>query len=147
LKTEQVVPEETAQHSTGADTDLCKSINASPTRPPLLRQNDQKPSSKRFLTTQDITDIIHRYEAGDTTQQIATHCSISKTRVATILREQGITIRRQGLNDEQVREAGTLYAAGNSLAQLGARFDVSHTTVAAALGQQGIQLRPRPGWR
>lgn len=76
-----------------------------------------------------------------------THCSISKTRVATTLREQGITIRCQGLNDEQVREAATLYAAGNSLAKIGARFDVSHTTVAAALRQQGIQLRPRPGWR
>ncbi|MDT5048472.1 MAG: hypothetical protein QOG75_4360 [Mycobacterium sp.] len=77
----------------------------------------------------------------------AAQCSISKTRVATILREQGITIRRQGLNDEQVREAATLYAAGNSLAKIGARFDVSHTTVAAALRQQGIQLRLRPGWR
>jgi hypothetical protein len=126
--------------------DLRKSINASPTRPPLLRQNDQKPRAKRFLTSQEITDIIHRYEVGDTTQQIATHCSISKARVATILGEQGITIRRQGLNDEQVREAATLYAAGNSLAQIGARFDVSHTTVAAALRRHGVQLRPRPGW-
>ena len=68
-------------------------------------------------------------------------------RVATMLRQEGITLRRQGLNDEQVNEAATLYAAGKSLAWLGARFGISHTTIAIALRQQGIQLRPRPGWR
>lgn len=70
-----------------------------------------------------------------------------KTRVATVLRKEGTCIRRQGLKDEQVREAVTLYAAGNSLAWLGERYDVSHTTVATALRRQGIQLRPRPGWQ
>ena len=64
-----------------------------------------------------------------------------------MLREQGITIRRQGLTSEQVSEAAKLYAAGHSLAWLGARYGVSHTTVATALRRQGIQLRPRPGWR
>jgi DNA-directed RNA polymerase specialized sigma24 family protein len=84
--------------------------------------------------------------SGDTTQQIGACYGISKTRVATILREQGITIRRQGLNDDQVREVAQLYATGKSLAWLGARFGVSHTTVATALRRQRIQLRPRPGW-
>ena len=64
-----------------------------------------------------------------------------------MLRQEGITLRRQGLNDEQVNEAAALYAAGKSLAWLGARFGVSHTTIAIALRQQGIQLRPRPGRR
>jgi transcriptional regulator of aromatic amino acid metabolism len=63
-----------------------------------------------------------------------------------VLREQGVAIRRQGLNDEQVSEAAMLYAAGRSLAWLGARYDVSHTTVATALRRHGFQLRRRPGW-
>jgi transcriptional regulator of aromatic amino acid metabolism len=71
---------------------------------------------------------------------------ISKTRVASVLREQGVTIRRQGMSDEQVKEAATLYAAGKSLAWLGDRYGVSHATVATALRRQGLQLRPRPGW-
>jgi len=90
---------------------------------------------------------VYRYKAGETTQQVGNIYGISKTRVATILCEQGITIRRQSLNDEQIREASALYATGKSLAWLGARFGVSHTTIAAALKQQGVQLRPRPGWR
>jgi len=66
--------------------------------------------------------------------------------VATVLHEQGIAIRRQGLTSEQSAEAGMLYSDGKSLAWLGARYGVSHTTVAAALRRQGMQLRPRPGW-
>lgn len=88
-----------------------------------------------------------RYEAGETTQRVGARYGISKTRVATVLREQGVTIRRQGLTDKQAKEAAALYIAGKSLAWLGAHFDVSHTTVASALRRDGVRLRSRPGWR
>jgi CENP-B N-terminal DNA-binding domain len=127
--------------------DLRKSVNESPARPPLLSQDVRKPRSKRFLTPQDVVDIVQRYGVGETTRQIGHHYGISKTRIATILRKQGITIRSQGLTDEQVSEAATLYAAGRSLAWLGARYGVFHTSIATAFRRQGIQLRPRPGWR
>jgi hypothetical protein len=126
--------------------DQRKSITASPPRSPQPPNHGPKPRSKRFLTAADLADIAQSYEAGETTQQIGAHYGISKTRVATILREHGVPVRRQGLTDEQVSEAANLYAAGKSLAWLGARYGVSHTTVAPALRQQGIQLRPRPGW-
>jgi transcriptional regulator of aromatic amino acid metabolism len=99
------------------------------------------------MTAEDVTDIVDRYESRETTQEIGKRYGISKTRVATHLREQGITIRRQGLNSEQVNEAGNLYAVGKSLTWLGVRYGVSHTTVAAALRRQGVQLRARPGWK
>lgn len=127
--------------------DLQERIAATPTRPHLPGQDARKPRSKRFLRPEDVANLVHRYEAGETTQQIGDRLGISKTRVATILREQGVTIRRQGLNGEQVREAATLYSAGKSLAWIGARFGVSHTTVATALRRQGFDLRARRGWR
>lgn len=114
-------------------SDLRKRIGESLPRPPLLYQDKPKTRSKRFLTPQDIADIVARYEAGDTTQQIGTLYGISKTRVATVLRDQGITIRRQGLTNEQVREAAKLYVSGKSLGWLAARFGVSHTTIAVFL--------------
>lgn len=126
--------------------DLRQRINGSPSRPPLLRHDGLPPRTKRFLSADDIDDILQNYESGDTTEQIGNRYSISKTRVATVLREQGIAIRRQGLTQEQVRKAAGLYAKGRSTAWLGARYNVSHTTVAAALRRKGIQLRPRPGW-
>jgi transcriptional regulator of aromatic amino acid metabolism len=111
-----------------------------------LYQDDPKSRTKRFLTAQDTADIVARYQVGETTQQVGNRYGISKTRVATVLREQGITLRRQGLDDDQVKEAATLYVSGRSLAWLGLRYDVSHTTVATALRRHGFQLRRRPGW-
>jgi hypothetical protein len=96
--------------------DLRERINASTPRPPLLCQERSKIRSKRFLSAQDITDIVARHEVGETTQQVGSRYGISKARVATILRDRGIAIRRQGLNDVQVSEAAMLYAAGKSLA-------------------------------
>jgi transcriptional regulator of aromatic amino acid metabolism len=113
----------------------------------LSLQDVRKPRSKRFLSADDIADIVCCYDTNETTQQVGVRYGISKTRVAAVLREQGITIRRQGISNEQVSEATTLYSQGNSLARIGASFGVSHTTIAAVLRQQGIQLRPRPGWR
>lgn len=127
-------------------SDLQERIASSPSRPHLSEQDTHKPRSKRFLTNVEIADIAARYQAGESTQQIGSHYGISKTRVATVLREQGVTLRRQGLTDEQVREAARLYLAGQSLANLGAHFDVSHATIANVLHRQGVQLRPRPGW-
>jgi Mor family transcriptional regulator len=122
---------------------LRKRINESPRRP---ASHGTPPRSKRALLPTDIDDIVHRYDGGETTEQIGAHFRISKSRVATVLREHGVIIRRQGLTIEQSAEAEMLYSDGKSLAWLGARYNVSHTTVAAALRRQGIQLRPRPGW-
>ena len=91
-------------------------------------------------------DIVQRYEVGQTTQQIGNQYNIPKSRVAMVLRENNVTIRRQGLADEQISEAADLYAAGKSLAWLGARYSVSHTTVATALRRKGIRPRSQPGW-
>jgi Mor family transcriptional regulator len=134
-------------HLSNKWSDLRERTGASVPRPPLLYQDRPKFRSKRFLRPEDTADIATRYEAGETTQHIGTHYAISKTRVAAVLREQGVTIRRQGLADEQAEEVATLYEAGKSLAWLGTRFGVSNTTIAAVLRKQGIQLRPRPGWR
>jgi hypothetical protein len=126
--------------------ELRKRIQESPRRPSRTHHGDPTPRSKRFLNADDLTEIALSYEAA-TTNAIASSHGISKTKVATVLREQGITLRRQGLTDEQVTQAATLYAVGRSLAWLGMRYDVSHTTIAAVLRSQGMTLRPRPGWQ
>jgi hypothetical protein len=127
-------------------SELREHIDASSPRPPLSAQDHRKPRSKRFLTTQDIADIKHRYEAAQTTQQIATHYGIFQNPCCHRPPRKGVTIRRQGLTDEQLTEAAKLYAEGDSLLSVGAHFGVSQTTIATALRRQGVQLRPRPGW-
>jgi lambda repressor-like predicted transcriptional regulator len=125
---------------------LRKSIDESLPQPLLSQPNGPKPRAKRFLTADAVTDIVRRYGGGETTQQISNRYGISKSCVAKVLREQGVAIRRQGLNDEQENEAAGLHVAGHSLAWLGSRYGVAHTTIATALRRQGVLLRPRPGW-
>ena len=48
---------------------------------------------------------VQKYESGNTTQEIDARYGFSKTRVATVFHEQGTTISRQGLTEEQVNEA------------------------------------------
>lgn len=104
------------------------------------------PRSRRFLTTEDTGEIVQAYEAGQSTQRIGSRYGMSKTRVAAILRDQGVPLRRQGHTDDQVTEAAQLYKAGKSLATLGTQFGVSHATIANVLKRRGVRLRPRPGW-
>lgn len=89
---------------------------------------------------------MQAYEAGQSTQRIGSRYGMSKTRVAAILRDQGVPLRRQGHTDDQVTEAAQLYKAGKSLATLGTQFGVSHATIANVLKRRGVRLRPRPGW-
>ena len=68
--------------------DLRKRVTESPSRPPLLRHDRSPSRSKRFLTADDVANVVQKYESADTTQQIGTCCGISKTRVDTVLGEQ-----------------------------------------------------------
>jgi Helix-turn-helix domain len=71
---------------------------------------------------------------------------LAKRTISALLRARGAKLRRQGLTDEQAREAATYYAAGRSLAWIANHFGgISPTTVARALRRRGISLRPRPG--
>ena len=126
-------------------SDLRKLIQQATTRSPLLCQDGPLPRLKRYLSTNDLADIAQRYESGSTTKQIATDCGISKTRVATVLREQGVTIRRQGLDAEQIDEAVRLYAGGMSLAQIGEYLGVDHGTVWRQLRKRGVKMRDTHG--
>jgi len=71
---------------------------------------------------------------------------VSKSRESARLRTHGVTLRRQGLTDEQVIEAANFYTADRSLAWLAVRYTVSPMTVSRALRHHGVTLRPRLVW-
>lgn len=130
-------------HLTEKYAELRKRVQRSTPRP---QRDTPTPRSRRFLSTDDVADITHLYEAGGTTKQIGDRFGISKARVAAVLREQNVSIRRQGLTHEQIADAAALYVQGKSLAWLGDYFDVSPMTVSAALRRHGVQPRLRQGW-
>jgi hypothetical protein len=127
-------------------SDLLERIAALPARGSLSADQSLPRRHKRSLSAEDTADIIAKYNSGITTTDLGAMYHVSKSRISAVLREEGATIRRQGLTDEQAREAATFYNVGRSLAWIAARYGgISPTTVARALRRQGIHLRPRPG--
>jgi hypothetical protein len=68
------------------------------------------------------------------TNQLKDEHHLGKDTISALLRANGVQLRRQGLTDEQAREAAQLYTAGCSLAWIGRHFGgLSPTTVSRAL--------------
>jgi hypothetical protein len=94
----------------------------------------------------DLAGIIAKYECGRLDQTARRAVRVSKSRNSARLRTHGVTLRRQGLTDEQVIEAANFYTADRSLAWLAVRYTVSPMTVSRALRHHGVTLRPRLVW-
>lgn len=62
-----------------------------------------------------------------------------------LLQSHGVKMRRQGLTDEQIREARKLYESGQSLAKVGAHLAVEAGTVRRALMKHGVRMRDTHG--
>lgn len=89
--------------------------------------------------------LVDDYQAGAPTTELCRAYGLGKGTILTILRDAGVAMRRQGLDEAAVDEASTLYAGGMSLAQLGQHFSVDPTTVWRALRRAGVVLRSANG--
>jgi hypothetical protein len=68
---------------------------------------------------------------------------ISKAGILKLLAEAGVSMRRQPLTPEQVREATELYRSGLSLAKVSAQLALPHESIRRALIDAGVRMRPR----
>jgi hypothetical protein len=86
-------------------------------------------------------ELVKRYQAGATTYELAANFGIGREKVDTILKRQGVAMRRQGLSPEQVDVAVRLYKQSWSLAEIGGKFHVDDTTVLTRLRERGVRTR------
>lgn len=89
--------------------------------------------------------LVDAYRAGATVYELAARFGIHRVTVSAHLHRQGVTVRRQGLDDEGVAHAIRLYEDGWSLTRIGGRLDVDPTTVWTALKAQGVTMRDTHG--
>ena len=118
-----------------------KAVDLEPVRPMHGRT--------RKLTESEISSLIVRYDAGESTRQLAKAFDIHRTTIACHLTDNGVVLRRKSrkLTDELVREAAGRYAQGDTLAQLADRYCVGQETIRRELCQAGVKLRSRGGRR
>lgn len=86
-----------------------------------------------------------QYAAGETLRTIATDVGVSRQRLASLLRERGVRLRRTAPSDAEVQEMVRRYADGESLERVGARVGFSAGTVRNHLIAAGVLLRDPQG--
>ncbi len=103
--------------------------------PPLARP------VQRRLTSAQVVELVAEYQAGADMRQLAQRWDVHRTTVAGHLRRAGVDLRRQGLSEEQRREAGRMYCEGWSLQRLAERYGCDAETVRAYLKRSGVRMR------
>lgn len=98
------------------------------------------------LTQATVNEIVSRYEAGEPSTALMSAFGLSKGSVLKILRAAGVTMRNQGLSEEQIKEAERLYTENAwSLARIGDKFGVDRTVVRRQLLKRGVRMRDTHG--
>lgn len=100
---------------------------------------------RRRLGQAKIDDLVARYRSGVPTTQLMKDFDLSKTAVLKLLKEAGITMRRQPLTEEQVREAVMLYGSGLPISKTAECLNASYEATRLALIAFGVRMRLRGG--
>jgi lambda repressor-like predicted transcriptional regulator len=102
---------------------------------------------RRRLNADQIKDLCAEYNAGTSARELGIKYGISKTSAQRLLHDNGITMRFQGLSEEEVARAAELYESGQSLVQVGKNRGLEPTSVHDALRRAGVQMRDVHGRR
>lgn len=70
---------------------------------------------------------------------------IHRVTVSQHLHRSGVTMRRQGLNNDDLFEAARLYEGGSSLARVAEWFGVDPKTISSGLSRMGVRIRDSHG--
>lgn len=97
------------------------------------------------LSDADRTEVLTRYEAGETSTALAADYGVAKSTILGILRSNNVVVRRQPLTSQQVSEAARLYESGLSLSQVAGQLSVNQETMRVAMLDVGVLLRPPTG--
>jgi DNA-directed RNA polymerase specialized sigma24 family protein len=121
-------------------TTICKTLKQHGVR---VRSNSEAHGG---LARNQAIEVCRRYQAGESTMQLAREFGLGDATVGRLLRREGIKMRNAkeaqgGLSDDQEREVCRRYAAGDNTAQLGAAFGVASVTVSNILKRGNIKAR------
>lgn len=102
-------------------------------------------SVHRTISDESLDTVEGRYHAGETLRAIANDVGLSRHRLASLLRERGVRIRRAAPSPAEVQEMARRYQDGESLARVGRRLGFSAGTIRNHLIASGVTLRDPQG--
>lgn len=95
---------------------------------------------QKHLKPEEIEQIVQRYQAGESTYELAEAFGCHRSTIANNLRKQGIKVSIEKINLE---EAITLYESGWTTKQLADRYHISDNAVSRRLKKAGVKMRTR----
>jgi hypothetical protein len=118
---------------------LTKHIRATSGR--LHRSHPHVHAARRRLSDDERSRLAADYKAGRSTTWLMRTYDLGKGTVLSILNEQGVKMRGQGIPEDRLGEVSELYRSGLSLMWIGKKFDCSAETVRRTLLGAGVTLR------
>lgn len=103
----------------------------------------------RKLSEEKVQEICRRYQAGESSSEIAEDFDVAPSSILRRLRKCGVTtrlgdgpVRLRKLNEAQIQEAARRYQTGESMSELAQDFGVSDGTISRSLRRHGVAIRP-----
>ena len=100
---------------------------------------------KVHLTGAQMQELLASYAGGSTILELAAQFDIGRTTVSKHLKQHGVSVRLQGLGEEEIALAIELYRLGLSVARVAERVGCAPNTVRAELMAAGVKMRDTHG--
>jgi len=95
----------------------------------------------RRLGPKKVTDIMQRYEAGESARSLADRHGVATSALIRLLRENNVVVRKRKVTDAETRRMAKDYEAGATMRELEAKYGLSHGAVSRALHRSGVKTR------
>lgn len=96
---------------------------------------------RRRLSPESVSRLVERYEAGENTPVLSQEFGISRSSLCTLLRSEGVALRRRPLDADVRQRAESLYAQGSSIRLVASTVGYSYGTVRRTLRDAGVPIR------
>lgn len=120
-----------------------KSESINPDSAPAKEKDVPTRTLQRRLSPHDRAELVARYIAGEGTPALSTQYGISKCGLLQLLRNEGVTMRKQAITPRDAERAAQHYESGLSITEIVERIGYSYSTVRKSLHECGVAMRPK----
>lgn len=100
-------------------------------------------SLRRRFTEEEIQALAARYRAGETVSSLSRHLAVSRKALRSLLKAEGVSLRRRGMSQADADKAVQLYEGGLTIVEVVDRLGYSYGVINRMLHKRGVKVRPR----
>jgi len=112
-----------------------------------VAKESQQHQRHYFEPTELAQMVIDYTEHRLTVYQLADKYSCHRTAISKQLKQQGINVTRNRMDENQIETAKQLYASGLTLKQVGQQMGITKSTIRVTLANAGVSMRKRHDYK